>query len=44
MITLRALYIYYDDGMNWENLKMKTAAQYDECHKKARQMIDELVQ
>jgi hypothetical protein len=44
MMKLRALYVYYDDGMNWENLKMKTAAQYDECQKKARQMINQLVQ
>ncbi|CAF4967113.1 unnamed protein product, partial [Rotaria sp. Silwood1] len=44
MIKLRVLYICYDDGMNWENLKMKTAAQYDECYKTARQMIDQLVQ
>ncbi|CAF3806066.1 unnamed protein product [Rotaria sp. Silwood1] len=44
MIKLRVLYICYDDGMNWENLKMKTAEQYDECYKTARQMIDQLVQ
>ena len=44
MINLRALNVKYDDGINWENLKMKTAAHVDECHKKARQMIDQLVQ
>ncbi|CAF2971296.1 unnamed protein product [Rotaria sp. Silwood2] len=44
MIKLRALHVHYDDGMNWKNLKMKTAAQFDECYKKARQMIDQLVQ
>jgi len=44
MMKLRALNIRCDDGMNWENLKMKTAAEYDECHKKARLMMDQLVQ
>jgi hypothetical protein len=44
MMKLRALLVYCDDGMNWENLRMITAAQFDECHKKARLMIDQLVQ
>jgi hypothetical protein len=44
MIKRRVLNVRCDNGMNCKNLKMKTAAEYDECHKRARLMMDQLVQ